>query len=112
MSRTIYQLVNLTAEEIYVGMTDMKLQKKYEALISDPPPSIAHWGFGADEMTCDPVDHFQDDADAVSFFKGFWHSMSHSQWKTIHCDEDCIDTGDTGPCKMDCEGVRKDKQGQ
>ncbi len=110
MPRVIYQIVNFTTEEVYVGMTNLSLKKKYEAISSDPPPSLKQWAFDVEDIKATIVDEFENDEDGVAFFKGFWHAMSHSSWKTIHCDEDCVDREEHGPCDMNCDAVRKDKQ--
>jgi hypothetical protein len=42
----LYQVINLTKEEIFFGTTDQKLEQEIERLAKDPKSPAAHWKQG------------------------------------------------------------------
>jgi hypothetical protein len=114
MGRVIFEMANLSLNEVYIGMTE-DVDRRVKELQDDPPPSIAHWNFGTQTIEANPVESFEDHEDGVRFFKQFCNSFDRSKGRTIRCEEDCESApqhdGKDGivPCSMNCGAARKDR---
>jgi len=116
MTRVVYQLINKSRQETYVGMTGNSASEILTSFATNPPPSIRAWDFAVDEIFLEVLESFKNEEDGVLFFSKYWQSIKSSSWKVVQCEKDCDPkpkhdpAAKIVPCDMDCANHRGDGQ--
>lgn len=79
----VYEVVNETLKELFVGATKSPLENLHDQHKKTPPPSISHWRFNEHRIKYREIEKEMPDADFRAFIDGYANANKKSGWKII-----------------------------
>lgn len=77
----VYEALNETLKELFVGLTELPLNELEARHKSGLPAVIAHWKLGAERIIYREIE--PDLSDAKAFVEGYARNMAKNGWKSI-----------------------------
>lgn len=79
---TVFEAVNETLREVFVGATDHGFDRGIDEFRACPPRAVAHWGPGA-RLSFRCVECAVPDRDAERFIDGYAQSDALRGWRVL-----------------------------
>ena len=78
----VYEVVNKTLKEVYLGGSELPVDKLLEFHRRSPPPAIAHWDFSKHRIVYSEIEHALPQHDIGLFIESYDLSTPMPGWKT------------------------------